>query len=386
LPKLILLFLIAADIIINLAIGTNASYQIRLRRNCSFFASAPLSFSPPRGTGRGWGWGCPSAAIMIQTQPETISLVDRTISQAQVRQALPQDKIKEIAEKSTVSISRGGQGLGSGVIIGQRGNTIYVLTAIHVIGRPPGVVNNGQGRLQAEDPYEVITYDGERFLVTNLNYQRIVKKLPNNIDLAVLELKSGRQPAKAKAVAKLAISPLQSGMPVYIFGYLPCATFANGVKVVRSQFSLGNITQQIELSTASASDNNLVGYDVYYNNNTIKGMSGSPLFDAGGRVVAIHAKTENSKEQYNPKACQPLPANPTPDYGNNLGVSSRLLANFKSDLPVGLQAILKIDTDPVIGGNWVTPTPSPRNDERVPNEGVNCGILRGLDDVCPNEQ
>jgi|GEM_PF-4085972 len=50
-----------------------AAYQIRMRRNCSFFPSAPLSFSPPRGTGRGWGWGCPSTAIMIQTQPETIS-------------------------------------------------------------------------------------------------------------------------------------------------------------------------------------------------------------------------------------------------------------------------------------------------------------------------
>ena len=264
--------------------------------------------------------------------------------------------IKEKAEKVTVFISRGVLGvIGSGVIIGQSGQTLYVLTASHVVGIPPEEVNKGDGTFEPEDPYEVTTNDGEIFKVGYHDYEKTVKRLSNNIDLAVLELKSSSKKNYENMVAKLTTS-MSKNMPVYIFGYLHCSLSAEGDKAKPNQFSYGKIFQVLSKPKSDDSDK-LGGYDLYYNNNTVAGMSGSPVFDADARVVAIHAKT-NSEEQkyYDSEVCNSLPSEPKSDYGDNLGISIKSLVTF---LPQDLQSILDIDSSPVKG------------DEPVPDSSLN---------------
>ncbi|MCC5634036.1 serine protease [Nostoc sphaeroides CHAB 2801] len=293
--------------------------------------------------------------------------------------ALAKSLIREKAEKVTVFISRGGQQLGSGVIIGQNGKTVYVLTASHVIGIRPGKVDTGNGTLETENPYEVTTNNGQKFKVGYSNYKIIVNPFSNNIDLAILKLDTSSKNIYKDEVAKLT-SSLKKNMPVYIFGYLPCSPSAKVNKGKQDQFSNGKIFPVTSSSQFDSSDK-LGGYDVNYNNNTIQGMSGSPVFDAAGRVVAIHAKTDK-KKTYNSEVCLPLPSEPTPDYGDNSGISIKTFANLKSDWPDGLQSILEIDSSPVEEVKPDEPTPSP-NPTQTTRREENCPPFIQPGEDCP---
>ncbi|MBO3460436.1 serine protease [Aetokthonos hydrillicola Thurmond2011] len=287
-------------------------------------------------------------------------------------------KIREKAEKETVFISRGAQGLvGSGVIIGQSDQTIYILTALHVIGIPPQMINDGDGKLQPEDPYEVTTNDGEKLVDIGYdNYTTIVKPLPNNVDLAILELKFAGKTNSQDRVATLT-SSVRENMPVYLFGYIPCSPSAKENQKRKNQFSDGKVFQ-VESKPQFDDSIGLGGYDLHYNNNTVQGMSGSPVFDELGRVIAIHAKT-NKQKYYNFKDCQPLASKPNVDYGDNLGISIKIFASLKSSWPSGLQSILNIDPSGANGGiveppstPSVSPTPKITPCGPFVSPGANC--------------
>jgi hypothetical protein len=68
-------------------------------------------------------------------------------------------------------------------------------------------------------------------------------------------------------------------------------------------------------------------------------MSGSPVFDNAGRVVAIHGKPGHDKEnQYDFERCQPL----TDAFANNWGISMETFLN--SSLTSNLK--LQVDEKP----------------------------------------
>lgn len=254
------------------------------------------------------------------------------------------ERIKEIAKKTTVSITQANSVIGSGVIIGENNHIIYVLTARHVISIKPERMDMGNGTYQPGTPYKVITNDGEEFEVGNENYDQIVKQLPNDIDLALLVLESRSQGKYKDRVAVLE-SSVSRNMKVYIFGYLPCSLSAKAGQDKQKQFSLGNITQ-VKSKPEFDNQQELGGYDIQYSNNTVKGMSGSPVFNADGYLVGIHTKEaerQRKKPPYKSEECQPLPSEPTPDYSANLGISIKRFLDLKSGFISDLQPILKIN-------------------------------------------
>ena len=213
------------------------------------------------------------------------------------------DKLEEIAKKSTVYIS--GRSKGSGVIIGKNSGTYYVLTADHVVAVKPG---------EDEDPYKVITEDNQE------GYKADYEKEISNIDLAILKFTS----KKKYLVATLNKSPISSGISVYVSGFIPCSSSEDEGNAKQYQFSEGitSDASNIKSKLKSEGRQNIDRYDVYYSNKTLAGMSGGPVFDEAGRVVAIHTSATQRKETS--VSCQSaIPE----DAGGNLGVSISKLLN-----------------------------------------------------------
>ncbi|NJL52576.1 MAG: trypsin-like peptidase domain-containing protein [Hydrococcus sp. SU_1_0] len=104
------------------------------------------------------------------------------IVQSQITLAQDIRVVETIAEQTTVKIEPPLGDPGSGVIIGKNGNIYYVLTARHVLDAArPG-----------EEAY-VDTYDGQSHQVDTTK----IVKLPNNIDLLLLQFESDREYAIA---------------------------------------------------------------------------------------------------------------------------------------------------------------------------------------------
>lgn len=276
------------------------------------------------------------------------------------------EKIINMINKSTVVISLGGKVVGSGVIIeyDKKQKFISVLTARHVVGIKPGWIDVGDEKKRREDPYTIA--DSKGAVITNIgpqSYDERVKFPENNTDLVVLKIPLGKW-RYAIAEATLA-KDITVHTPSHIFTYLPCA------------FSPGK-TPKNQLISGDFVDNNLrrewwwtslTGYDVKYTNNTVPGMSGSPVLDAAGRVVAIHAKTEQDEKYYDGDSCKKIPQLPDSRLGyNNLGLSISRHLNFllsaksSSSLVVSNSSV-NIDAEPKV----INPTVSD-NDTFFDNE------------------
>jgi serine protease Do len=170
----------------------------------------------------------------------------------QAANALSGSEINNIAREVTVLIY-GDNGHGSGVIIAQNGDTYYVLTNYHV------VVN--------QSDHKIITADQQAHPVNS----DAIRALPNGVDLAIVEFTSDNE----YPIAKLSTAQSQEGQEVFVSGW-PTA-------------SLGQLTRQFSGGGISAILPQPVrGYQIAYTNVTRPGMSGGPVFDTAGRVVAIH--------------------------------------------------------------------------------------------------
>jgi hypothetical protein len=245
-----------------------------------------------------------------QTQQTTISTINPTTTPT-VKPTPPilppnltgnkiPENIEELGRQTTVFIIGRGDP-GSGVIVHKNPgtNTYYVLTAKHVVGiRPePGEVD-----------YVIKTPDErEHIAATSDNYQQKVTKL-DNPDLAIIEF-------TAEENQKYEIAPLtnalSSSIPVYAFGWTSCL---NDDASVRKQF------QQTKGEICEIKEDKENGWSVRYTNNIVVGVSGGPVFDSMGRVVAIQAAFGNKigKETI---GCDIMPIKPDNDYADALGVS-----------------------------------------------------------------
>ncbi|MBO1051868.1 MAG: trypsin-like serine protease [Dolichospermum sp. DET73] len=171
--------------------------------------------------------------------------------------ALTPVQVNDIAKPITVMIG-GLDGKGSGVIIAKNGNTYTVLTANHVVKKA------GYGI------YELITHDGQKYPMENK--AQIVGKL----DLALVRFTSSQN----YPLAKIADSrTVKEGATVYYAGF-PAET-TNQPRNYR--FIRADITGRSQ---------NQEGYELSYNGSALPGMSGGPVLNEEGLLIAIHGKAE----------------------------------------------------------------------------------------------
>lgn len=189
--------------------------------------------------------------------------VSIVLVQPQITNALSTEQVGEIAQGITVLIeTTDKKDNGSGVIIKKEGNTYTVLTAAHVVA--------------SNKKYEIVTPDNQRY---QLDYST-VKKLPNQIDLAVVKFTSNQnyQPAKVGNPDEAKI-----GTPVYVAGF-PKQTAAR--KFTSIHFPPPGLIS----SNATQADDG--GYTMVYSIPTLPGMSGGPLLNPQGELIGIHGRAE----------------------------------------------------------------------------------------------
>jgi tetratricopeptide (TPR) repeat protein len=184
--------------------------------------------------------------------------------------AISPAEVSKIAKGVTVSITTP-QGQGSGAIIDRDGNTYTVLTAAHVVKK-----NDRQ--------YTIELSDGSKHAIAS-------KQLAptGNLDLAVIKFTSNRNYPIAKIGNS---SSATEGSTAYVAGF-PQTTIA----ITRSiyTFSDGKITAN---SSKPFDD----GYSLVYSCNTLPGMSGGPVLNERGELIAIHGRgdrQENKQSEVN---------------------------------------------------------------------------------------
>ena len=115
------------------------------------------------------------SAVAMPTTSFAIAFIPLRATLAQENPSLPE--LKQQAQEFTVKIIPPSGEWGSGVIVGQNGDTYYVLTASHVVSEI----------VEGEDFY-LMAFDGEKYNKYGKNKLKI-EFLPNDLDLALVQLK-----------------------------------------------------------------------------------------------------------------------------------------------------------------------------------------------------
>jgi serine protease Do len=215
----------------------------------------------------------------------TVPIAPHQAEAAREARAILAREVGSIAKRTVVRIESADGDFGSGVIIGraERGNkNIYtILTAAHVVRTP-------------KTSYKIVTpvplnNVGERKRITiNLDPQRNIKIIPN-VDLAEITFES----PYTFAIGTLGNSEYaDEGSPVYVAGF---PKPGKAIKRIALQFTGGMVSSRLDESDNSSKDRNN-GYDLSYTNITRVGMSGGPVFDAAGRIVAIHGQGDRNNQ------------------------------------------------------------------------------------------
>ena len=171
----------------------------------------------------------------------------------QITAKLTETEIENIAKQITVRIDGDDRG-GTGVIVEKKDNTYYVITNWHVVDK-------------AGD-YLIITSDGKQHPI----YYSIIKQIPG-IDLAIAPFYS----TENYPIAQLRnASEIDAGKTVYVSGWP-----RSGGSLQQRVFinSIGKITGRQQP---------INGYSLLYDNLVRAGMSGGPVLDEEGRLVAIN--------------------------------------------------------------------------------------------------
>jgi serine protease Do len=207
---------------------------------------------------------------------------DRVDAFREARAVLARE-VGAIAKKTVVRIESADGEFGSGVIIGRTENgskNVYtILTAAHVVRA------NTNYRLITPVPLNQV----ERKRVTiNLDTKKSIKILPN-VDLAVISIES----SYTFAIGTIGDSIYaDEGSPVYVAGF---PKPGKAIKRIALQFTGGMISSRLDDADQNPQEQ-INGYDLAYTNITRVGMSGGPVFDAAGRIVAIHGQGDRNNQ------------------------------------------------------------------------------------------
>ncbi len=168
--------------------------------------------------------------------------------------ALSPVEVQRIAKQLTVQIT--GCNKGSGVIIQKDDNNYTVLTAAHTI---------------TSSNCQVITPDDTSYRITK------VKVFPNQVDLAIVNFTSDQNYPVAKIMSNS--DRIEAGETVYVSGFPVSTVIAKSVFA----FVKGDV-----VSNATTKQDK--GYSLIYNNNTLPGYSGGPVWNSQGELMAIHGQ------------------------------------------------------------------------------------------------
>ncbi|PNK04599.1 hypothetical protein CEP12_12725, partial [Cylindrospermopsis raciborskii S14] len=232
---------------------------------------------------RQFNWGVPTVTFLLYIDSQI--LVDYKLpvpnKEDTIGYVVKQPWLKELESKSQQFVVRiqGSNGVsGSGIIVARKDCCQYtVLTAEHVIGR-----NNS-----SKVVYEIFTPDGRSHHTSNtyLNKQK-------GIDLALVQFSSNEN----YQIATLANYNPEYGQYVFSLGY-PKGQSSLYLSLGQIQNEKGLINT-IESDFQSRNQSLTGGYKLVYNNITYAGMSGGPVVDIEGRVIAIHGRAEGEQNQY----------------------------------------------------------------------------------------
>jgi serine protease DegQ len=170
------------------------------------------------------------------------------------------DTVRETARKITVKIISEGESIGSGVILKRQGSTYTVLTNDHVLR-------------SADPPYQVKTCDDRLYTAT----VKLRQAALNNDDLAILELKNVPIDYQVASFDR-AVKPEEE---VFAAGFPMNYNSSDSSKNAIFTFHQGKIFLKLPKAMEG-------GYQLGYTNDIEKGMSGGPLLNRSGAVVAIN--------------------------------------------------------------------------------------------------
>jgi tetratricopeptide (TPR) repeat protein/S1-C subfamily serine protease len=220
-------------------------------------------------------------------------------------------EVDKIAEQITVRI-QGKSSLGSGVIVAKQGNTYTVLTAAHVLSKP--------------DTYSIITADGKQY---EINLTTV--KLQKGMDLAVVQFNS----THSYQVATLGTSQLKNNTRVFISGF-PAEQTPQRVLTTGQSIRKEDTELQVKESYSLAE-----GVGLLYTNMSYKGMSGGPVLDVQGRVIAINTGAED----YNFLVTGKEPSEEL-NLGYSLGVPISSFVGLSNQFAVQLKQLMVVRTRP----------------------------------------
>lgn len=199
--------------------------------------------------------------------------------------AISNKQVAAIAKKTVVRIISSDGSFGSGVIIGrtEKGtkNIYTILTAAHV-------VRTSSASYRIVSPILIDNLGVKKRISINIDAQRNIKKFAG-IDLATVSFES----SYTFAIGTIGNSKYaDEGSPVYVAGF---PKPGKAIKRVAFQFTGGMVSSRLDESDSDPTERNN-GYDLAYTNITRAGMSGGPVMDAAGRIVAIHGEGDRNSQ------------------------------------------------------------------------------------------
>ncbi len=250
---------------------------------------------------------------------------------AEIR-AISAKQVGIIAKKTVVRIESSEGGFGSGVIIGrsEKGNrNVYtVLTAAHVVSKP-------EANYQLVSPVPLNSSAIKKRVKLPLNIKTGVTILPG-VDLALITFSS----ADTFAVGTIGNSgDADEGSPVYVAGF---PQPGKAITRFALQFTGGMISSRLD-GDEDPGNKGGNGYDMAYTNVTRAGMSGGPVFDAAGRIVAIHG--QGDRENQNPDEAAAGIVSSSQKTGFNLGIPIQTFLNLRPQARKSFGA--KLDLSPL---------------------------------------
>lgn len=260
----------------------------------------------------------------------TVFISTPSVDAAREARAISSREVAAIAKRTVVRIEASDGGFGSGVTIGrtEKGNkNIYtILTAAHV-------VRNQRISYQIVTPFIIDNLGERKRIRINIDPKRNIQILNNNVDLALVSFESNY----TFPIGTIGNSDYtDEGSPVYVAGF---PKPGQSIRRTGLQFTGGMVSLRLDTNDGDPKDRN-DGYDLAYTNITRAGMSGGPVLDAAGRIVAIHGRGDRNTP--NPQVEGSTTLSNDEKTGFNLGIPTQTFLKLQPQAKKSVGARLNL--------------------------------------------